>query len=208
MRNMSLGITAFVVSVGMISVGAQGRNFSGTWVIDSEKTAAAMQSSGETPGGSIVARGVGGGGTGGSATGGAVSAGGGGRVIAGGGGGGAAVGGGSGGGVMTAAAGVGGARVARGGVAVSTDMTITMDGTTFSVEQGGTQSNYPLDGSETTIQTRGGQAKARASWKGDTLIIEQTIDSPNGPVTSTTSWFMEGDSLVRLTARRTYYKKK
>ena len=179
MRNMSLGITAFVVSVGMISVGAQGRNFSGTWVIDSETTMAAMQASGE-----IVAR-SGGGGAGG-ARGGVVSA------------------GGTGGGVMSAA-GVGGG---RGRVMVSTDTVMTIDATTFSTDIAGIHTSYPLNGSEVTVQLRNGEARARALWKGDMLVIEQTIDSPNGPVTSTTSWFLEGESLVRLTTRKTYYKRK
>ena len=221
MRNMCLGITALVVSVGMVSVGAQGRNFSGTWVIDNEKTRAAAESAmGEmvaaARGGEAVrgARGTGTGevssaGGGGSATGTVVARGGGGgrgsgtgeatagaRV-------GVAVGG------TMAAAGTGGVRAVRGGGAgVPTDMVITMDGSTFTLDSGGFQTSYPLNGSEVTIQTRGGDAKARASWKGDTLVIEQTLDSPNGPVTSTTSWFLEGDSLVRLTSRRTYFKKK
>lgn len=209
MRNMYLGITALVVSVGMISVGAQGRSFSGTWVIDSEKTMAAAQAAGETEG-RVIAREGGGSRT---AAGGMVTAGGGGAAAGattvargtGGGGGGAAVGArtATGTGVMTAAGGGAGGRV------VVSDTVISLDATTFSIEQGGVQASYPLNGSEVTIQTpRGQEAKARASWKGDTLIIEQTIDSPNGPVTSTTSWFMEGDSLVRLTTRRTYFKKK
>ena len=225
MRNMCLGIMAVVVSVGMVSVSAQGRNFSGTWVIDSEKTMAAAESAmGErvivARGGETRARATGTGevtsaGGGGSATGTVVARSGGsgsgtgtgeaaagarGRVAVGG-----TVSAAGGGG----AAGTGERRAVRGGGAgVATDMVITMDGSTFTLESGGVQTSYPLNGSEVTIQTRGGDAKARASWKGDTLIIEQTIDSPNGPVTSTTSWFLEGDSLVRLTTRRTYFKKK
>ena len=224
MRNMCLGITTFVVSVGMVSVGAQGRNFSGTWVIDSEKTMAAAQAAlGETVaaggGETRVMRGTGTGeGTAagsGSATG---------RVVARGAGGGGASGTGEGttrarggvavGGTVSAAggggaAGTGEVRAVRGGGAgVSTDMVIAIDGNTFSTNMGGVQTSYPLDGSEVTVQTRGGDAKARASWKGDMLVIETTINGPDGPVTSTTSWFLEGDSLVRLTTRRTYYKKK
>ena len=200
MRNMSLGITAFAVSIGMISVGAQGRNFSGTWVIDSEKTMAAAEATGggtETR----VARGVGGGGGGAAA---------GGRVIS----------GGSGVAVGSTSVARGGDRVAAGGsttaaggggrgVMISSDTVIAIDANTFSTDIGGVHTSYPLNGSEVTVQTRGTQtAKARASWKGDTLIIEQTIESPNGPVSSTTSWYLEGDSLVRLTTRRTYFKRK
>ena len=214
MRNMSLGITAFVVSVGMISVGAQGRNFSGTWVIDSEKTIAAMQAAGETAG-AVVARGGGGGG----GRGGVVSAGGGGGVAVGG------VMSGGGGGVAVARRGDGGGAVAatgggggRGGVMVSSDTVIAIDANTFSTDITGNHTSYPLNGTEVSVPIRtlapGAQsvvateAKARASWKGDMLVIESTWDSPNGPVTSTTSWFLEGDSLVRLTTRKTYYKRK
>ena len=215
MRNMCLGITAFVVTVGMVSVGAQGRNFSGTWIIDSEKTMAAAQAAGETTrsaggvgvGGMITAAGGGGG-----AAAGAVVAGGGrargtssGEGSAGGGG--VAVGG------TLTAAGTGEVRAVRGGggggVGVATDMIITMDSSTFTLEQAGRQTSYPLNGTEVIVPTRGdATAKAKASWKGDTLVIEQTMDTPNGPVTSTTSWFLEGESLVRLTTRRTYFKKK
>jgi hypothetical protein len=86
---------------------------------------------------------------------------------------------------------------------------ITMDANTFTTTQGEFQTSYPLNGTETTITLRGTTtAKATATWKGDMLVIEQTIDTPNGPSTSTTSWFLEGDSLVRLTTRRTYFKKK
>lgn len=195
MRNMCVGITAIVVTVGMASVGAQGRNFSGTWVIDSEKTMAAMQTAAGEMAGAVVARSAGGGGRGGAM----VSAGGGGGVAGG------AVARSSGGGTMTAAGGGGG----RGGaVGVATDTVITLDATTFSLDSGGIHTSYPLNGTEVTVQVRNSEARAKASWKGDTLVIEQTIDSPNGPVTSTTSWFLEGDSLVRETTRKTYYKRK
>jgi hypothetical protein len=187
MRNMCLGITAMVITAGMVSVGAQGRNFSGTWVIDSEKTMAAAQATIGGTGGAVVARSGGGGGRG-SATGGVLSGGGGVAVGAG-----VARSGGRGGAVMTAA---------------GADTVITIDAATFSIDSGGFQTNYPLTGTEATIQTRSGEAKARASWKGDTLVIEQTSETPNGPVTVTTSWFLEGDSLVRLNTRRTYYKRK
>jgi hypothetical protein len=162
----------------------------------------------------VVAGGGGGGAVGGVARGG----GGGGRgtgtgeVVAGGGGG-VAVGG-----TMTAA-GVGGARGGRGGgVGVTSDIVIAIDGNSFSTDIGGVHTTYPLNGSEVTVPMQGGargggavtvtEAKARASWKGDMLVIETTIAGPEGPITNTTSWFLEGDSLVRLTTRRTYYKRK
>ena len=217
MRNMCLGITAFVVTVGMVSVGAQGRNFSGTWVVDAEKTAAAAAAAVEQAAGGIVARGTGGGA--------------GGRVIAAptrtasGGGGVATAGAGGGGGgvargtgtreIAVAGAGGGGGEVRAvaggrgGGRGVPAELVITMDANTFTTTQGEFQTSYPTNGAETTITLRGTTtAKATASWKGDMLVIEQTIDSPNGPNTNTTSWFLEGDSLVRLTRSRTYFKKK
>ena len=212
MRNMCLGITAVVVTVGMVSVNAQGRNFSGTWVVDSEKTMAAMQ----TATGERVM--VEGGGVGGRARGTAAGA-----VVSAGGGGGSAGGtraiasAGGGGGVSAAGSEV---RAVRGGGAggavISADTVIAIDANTFSTNIGGMQTSYPLDGSEVTVPVRSrgpegaitSEAKARASWKGDMLVIETTINGPDGPVTSTTSWFLEGDSLVRLTTRRTYYKRK
>ena len=215
MRNMCLGITAIVVTVGMVSADAQGRNFSGTWIIDGEKTRAAaeaaMVESARATGGTITAAGssgvpvvagevraVGGGGRArGTGSGEGTAAGAGGGVAAGG---------------LATATGGGAVRAARGGggggAGVPTDMVITMDGSTFTLDQSGFQTSYPTNGTEVTIATRGGSAKAKASWKGDMLVIEQTIDSANGPVSSTTSWFLEGDSLVRLTTRRTYFKRK
>ena len=221
MRNMCLGITAVAVTVGMVSVNAQGRNFSGTWVVDSEKTMAAMQTAtGER-------RIVEGGGVGGRARGTAAGA-----VVSAGGGGGAAAsatavarGSGGGGTREIASAGGGGGvgaagtevRAARGGGAVvSADTVIAIDANSFSTDIGGVHTRYPLDGSEVTVPVRSrgpegavtSEGKARASWKGDMLVIETTVNSPDGPVTSPTSWFLEGDSLVRLTTRRTYYKRK
>jgi hypothetical protein len=115
----------------------------------------------------------------------------------------AAAGGGGGGSVRAVAGGIGGGR------GVAADMVVTSDGSTFTIDNGGFVTSYPTNGSETTIQLRGGaSAKARASWKGDMLVIEETRDTPEGATTVTTSWFLEGDSLVRLNNRRTYYKKK
>jgi hypothetical protein len=194
MRNICVGIAAIAVSVGTMSVAAQGRNFSGTWVVDSEKTMAAAEAAGMgSGGGTMVARS--GGGAGGAV--GAVAAAGGGesrRMIASGG---EAVG--------TRSAGGGGA---VGGVMVSADTVITMDGTSFSIEQGGTKTSYPLNGTEVAVTVRNYSGKARATWQGDTLVITQTVDMPNGPVTSSTNWSMEGDSLLRESGRKTYYKRK
>lgn len=183
MRNMCVGITALAVSVGVLSVAAQGRNFSGTWVIDSEKTLAAASTAGGSGGGGTVMARAGGGGRGGVATGGLVATG-------------------TGGGTATGSGG------GRGGAMISTDTIISMDGGAFSVEAAGVTTSYPLNGTEAAVDVRGMSGKARAAWQGDTLVITTTLESPNGPVTSSTQWSMEGDSLVRGTTRKTYYKRK
>jgi hypothetical protein len=192
------------VSVGIVSVNAQGRSFSGTWVIDSDKTMAAAQSTGE-PGTRAIAGGSGGGtmvaaGGGGGAAAGAVAEA---RPRSGSGGGGAATAGG--GGRVIAAPGGSGGRV---GAVVSTDTVITMDANNFITDIGGVRTSYPLNGSEVPVQLRNSEGRARASWKGDTIVIETTLETPTGPLVSTTSWYLEGDSLVRLTNRKTYYKRK
>ncbi len=183
MRQIAV-MAALAVGVSVMSVAAQGRNFSGTWVIDAERTAAAAPA---------------GGGGGGS-----ISNGGGGAVmttrsIAGGGGGmGGAMSGGGGGGAM----------VSRSVASGSTDTVITLDATTFAIEVGGVKTSYPTNGTETQVEVRGLAGRATARWQGDVLTITTTIEGANGPVTSSQSWSLEGDSLVRETARKMYYKRK
>lgn len=172
------GLAAVAVCVSVMSVAAQGRNFSGTWVVDTEKTMAAA------PSGS----GGGGGGRGGVVGGGM------------GGGGGAAMGGGGGR--------VGGGGGAVAGMAVSMDTVITLDHSAFTLETGTQKTSYPLDGSETRVDLRGISGRATAVWEGDTLKITTTMDTQNGPQVSVVRWFVEGDSLVRETTRKTYYKRK
>jgi hypothetical protein len=196
MRNMYVGLAAIVVSVGVMSAAGQGRSFSGTWVIDSEKTMAAMASSG------------GGGGMGGAVSGGGA---GGGTIVARSASGGVATGGG--GGVAVASAGAGGGGVGGGGGAMvrstsNPETVIAMDANTFSVETNGAKTSYPLNGTEVAVDVRGAAGRAKASWQGDVLVVSTTVESPNGPVTSVVRWSMEGDSLVRETARKSYYKRK
>ena len=186
MRNMFVGLTAIVVSVGVMAAAAQGRGFSGTWVVDLEKTMAAMAASGGGgQGGAVMARG-GGGVVGGIAVAGAGGGGGRGR-------GGAVAG--------------GGGVIARGGTATS-DTVISLDATTLSIEAGGVKTSYPVNGTDVAVSVRGITGHARAAWEGDTLVITTTLDGPNGPVTSVARWSMEGESLVRETVRKTYYKRK
>jgi hypothetical protein len=194
---MYVGLAAIVVSVGVMSAAGQGRSFSGTWVIDSEKTIAAMSASG---GGGAISGGGGGGAAmvrSGGSGGGAVSAG---------------AGGGTGGGMAVASAGGGGGVGGGGGAMVrsttSPDTIIAMDASTFSVEANGVKTSYPLNGAEVAVDVRGAAGRAKASWQGDVLVVSTTVESPNGPVTSVVRWSMEGDSLVRETARKSYYKRK
>lgn len=193
MRNMFVGLAAIAVSAGVMSAAAQGRGFSGTWVVDLART---MEASAGGQGGAVMARA---GGSGGSMA----AAGG---VAAGGMGGGAAVARGGGSGVVSGG-GAGGGMVARAG-AGSSDTIISLDATAFSVEAGGAKTTYPLNGTDVPVEVRGTGGRARATWEGDTLVITTTLDSPNGPVTSVTRWSLEGESLVRETARKTYYRRK
>jgi len=189
-------IAAVLMSAGL---GAQGRNFSGTWTVDTEKTMAAG-------GGAGGARGGGGGGVmvqrsagdTGAVTGGVVAAGG---------------GRGGGGGGTAAVARSGGA----GGAVVATGTAITVDAKSFSITQGQTTTTYALDGSATDVSNQARKATAKATWQGDKIAIETTAEGPNGPVVTHATWYLEGDSLVRETTstgpdgtpvvRKTYYKR-
>ena len=188
-RAVLVGVAAAaLMSVGL---GAQGRNFSGTWTIDSEKTAAANA-------GMAGAGGRGGGGGGvverrvvDPTTAGAVAVGGGGRARSG---------------------GAGDAVAAR-----PVGTTITLDTKSFSVTQGENTTAYALDGSATDISNAMRKATAKASWQGDKLVIETTAEGPNGSVVSQATWYLEGESLVRENSstgadgqaitRKTYFKK-
>jgi len=184
--------------VALVSTGlaAQDRGFNGTWTIDLEKTMAAGGGGGGGRGG--VAR-VGGAGGGAvterpaTATTGTV----------------AAVGGG----------GRGGGGMARSGGAaeVTPGLTVTVDAGTFTIAQGQSTTTYRTDGSVSNLDTDVRKASAKASWQGDKLVIETTADTPNGPVVTHATWYVEGDWLVRENKtsgpdgqdviRKTYYKK-
>jgi len=208
-RFMTALAAAVVVSVGL---SAQGRNFAGVWTIDTEKTMAAGGGAGGGGGARGGAFGSGGGGGGGAVvarSGGA--GGGGGAVVSGGGGGGGARGGGGGGAVMASGGGGG-----RGG-AMTSGMTLSIDASSFTISQGETTTVYRTDGSVNNIESPGPKTTAKATWKGDSLIIETTRETENGNVVSTATWYLEGESLVRETkssnaageqmVRKTYYKK-
>jgi hypothetical protein len=194
---MKRAVIVSVAAAALMSVGlgAQGRNFSGTWTIDQEKTTAANAGMAGAGG-----RGGGGGGTIERRVGDPVAAG----AVAVGGGGGARGGGG------------GGAVVAR-GASGPVGTTITLDTKSFSITQGETTTAYALDGSATDISNAMRKATAKASWQGDKLVIQTTAEGQNGPVVTQATWYLEGDSLVRENSsttpdgqamtRKTYFKK-
>ncbi len=203
MKRVLPAIAIVIAVLWSIQLQAQGRNFAGSWTIDADRMAAEA-SAAASAGGGVVTAGGGGGGRGGAV---ARSGGGGGAepppqgVAAGG------FRGGGGGG--------GGAR-GRSGAAAG-PMSITLDSTTFTLAQGETSTAYKLDGSPTTISTPRGDATAKASWKGDRLIIETTSPGANGPVVTSVAWYLDGQSLVRemsvpgpdgeLVTRKIFYKK-
>ena len=180
---MLSAVAAVLVSVG---VGAQGRNFSGTWVVDQEKTAAA-----------------GGGAVGG---GGAVVARSGDRAIA-------TAGGGGGGGVAVAAGG-GGARAVAGvasGLSLAMDAnaftvvngatttTYKLDGSVTNIESrmGTARAKASWQGDkiaiETTSDSPNGAIVTHAFWylEGDSLVRENKSTGPDG----------------QDVVRKTYYKR-
>ena len=210
MKRLTGTLMLAAATVWSASVFAQGRNFAGSWTVDSEKTMAAAGAAGAIVGGGGGGFGGGGGARSGGGGGGtAVAGGSGGAVMRGGGGGGSASAGGGGG------FGGGGGGGARG--SVSTAMSISIDANSFAIEQGGTSTAYHLDGSTTIIETPRGNSTAKAGWKGDKLVIETSVDTPNGPVASSSTWYLDGDSLVRensslgpsgtTVVRKTYYKR-
>jgi hypothetical protein len=186
-------VAAVLLSAGL---GAQGRNFGGTWVIDAEKTTAA------NPAGAAGGRGGGGGGGGVRSGGGGVDVS---QIAAVAGGGGRGGGGAAGGGMRS------------GGAGVPAGTGITVDANTFTIVNGATTTAYKLDGSITNIENPMRKTTAKASWQGDKIAIETTAEGPNGPIVTHATWYLEGDSLVRENkstgpdgqevVRKTYYKR-
>lgn len=197
MKHAGTALTIAAIACWSASVFAQGRDFAGSWVIDSEKTAAAMSS---VSGGGAGGRG--GGVVGRQSAGGGMRSGGGGVAVAGGGGGRGGFGGGAGG---------------RAASASPAPTVISLDATTFTVAVGEVPTVYRLDGSPTTIERPTGTVTAKASWVGDKLTIQAVTDTPNGQMSSTTLWYLEGESLVReisapgasgqTMTRKTYFKR-
>lgn len=190
-------LSAAVAVLMSVNLSAQGRNFAGTWVVDTEKTLAS---------GGGMAGGRGGGGGGGAVMG--RSGGDAGAVAVGGGGGGRA----GGGAVM--AAGGGGGGVGRSGGTTS-GLAIALDANANAITIGAI--TYKLDGSVTNIENPNRKVTAKASWQGDKVAIETTSEGPEGPIVTRASWYLEGDSLVRENkstgadgqevVRKTFYKR-
>ena len=187
--NRIVPIVVFGLAVAGANLPAQGRNFAGSWTLDIERTMAANPAGGRGGAGGGMRSGGGGGGgtTAAIPQGGAVARG----------------GGGGGGGMRSG--GPGG------------PMTLALDGNTFSVTNGANVTTYHLDGTPSTSDTPNGQVTAKASWKGDHIVIETTGQGPNGPTVTTATWYIEGESLVRETSlpgpdgelmtRKTYFKR-
>jgi len=194
--NRAMYVAAAVAVVWSVGVSAQGRNFGGQWVVDAEKSAANRAVAPTMSAGGAVARGAGGSG-GGVATRTIITE----RPAAP-----AAVrtGGGAGGG--------GG----RGGAAVG-PMGVAIDAAAFTVTQGETATIYKLDGTPLVVENGSRRSTSRASWQGDKLVIQTTTEFDGNSTSSTTTWYLEGESLVRETAtvspsgesvpRKTYYKR-
>jgi hypothetical protein len=201
MKRVLPGLTLAAATLLVAGVSAQGRNFSGNWTVDVERTSAANAAVAGAAGGGggavIQARGAGGGGRGG---------------------GGAVAGGVE---VPVAAAGAGGMRGGggagggRGGPAGPT--VIAIDSSSFTIGTGDAKTSYKLDGTPTVMPGPNGDRTSKTAWKGDHLVIETTSQGPSGPIVQTTSWYLEGEALVRETStptpdgnpivRKTYYKK-
>jgi hypothetical protein len=122
------------------------------------------------------------------------------------------------GGVGGRGGGGGGVVVARaGGPGTPAVTTVTVGANTFTLVQGQTTTSYRTDGSVTNLDTDVRKASATASWQGDKLDVETTTETPNGPIVSHASWYLEGEWLVRETKstsadgteaiRKTYYKR-
>ena len=183
-------VMAMVGALWTADLIAQGRNFAGNWTVDVERTsaanAAAMAAGGG--GGARGGRGAAGGGT-------MVAAAGTGTTVeqrrppparwlwpV------AAAARGGGGAVGAAPAGAG---MRSGGGPTPT--VISVDAGSFKIGSGENVTTYKTDGSVQTITTPRGEVKAKAAWKGDKLVIETTSEGPNGPLTSTNTWYLDGE---------------
>jgi len=100
----------------------------------------------------------------------------------------------------------------RGGGGAAMSVTIKQTPTELTIErqmgQGSQTAVYKLDGTESTNQMgRGGEAKSKASWQGNKLVISstQSINGPNGEMTidSKDEYSLDGGALTVVTTRNT-----
>jgi hypothetical protein len=196
---------AAVVALAGAGLAAQGHDFSGTWTIDAERMTSAAGSGG-------MMRSGGGGGRGGA-------------VVGGGGGGGAVAGGfGGGGGAVARSGGGGGGRggavagPTSGSVIYASTLSITMGTGSVTVTAGANSTAFKTDGSVSATHDEIGETTTKAAWNGDKLIITTANTNPIGTTTVTTTWYLDGQNLVREvetapangstpTKRTTYFKK-
>ena len=112
----------------------------------------------------------------------------------------------------TAAVERGGAGGGRGGAAIG-PMGVAIDASAFTVTQGETATIYKLDGSPVVVESGTRRSTSRAAWQGDKLVIQTTTEIDGNSRTSTTTWYLEGEHLVREAgsgegiSRKTYYKR-
>ena len=84
--------------------------------------------------------------------------------------------------------------------------TLTLDATSLTREsegpQGPVKTVFKLDGTETAIQMGPMSGKAVAKWDGNSIVIEQTVETQNGARTTKSVYTVEGDCLVITTTRQ------
>jgi hypothetical protein len=120
-------------------------------------------------------------------------------------------GGGGGGGnrQMAGGAGMGGGAM----VITATEISTTRPG-----PEGDVTTTYKLDGSEQTVNMGRGDAKVKATRDADKITVVTTRETPNGAMTTTAVYTIEGDNLVIATTspargggepmtRKVFYKK-
>ena len=103
-----------------------------------------------------------------------------------------------------AGGGGGGGRGGRGG-GMAGPMTIAIDGTTMTITREGPNGpmvqTYKLDDSEQTVTMGQGEAKVKAKWDGNTIVVVTTTQGQAGARTSTAVYSIEGDNLVIATTQ-------
>jgi hypothetical protein len=98
----------------------------------------------------------------------------------------------------------GGGRGGRGGM--MNTFTLTLDATSLTREvdgpNGPVKTVYKLDGSETTVPMGQGEAKAKAKWEGNTIVIETTRTVQDGTAVTTKDVYSVEDGFLVITGTR------